>query len=397
MICREGIYLHAPSKSKMAGMMRSPGINDDHAVTVVFGTLMLILITITVASGIAVMLSTMQKDAMDREEYRVAVSNEDIRIVSIQPEMEVNSSQWNSAKLTLLNLNTEDSSIKAISLNNVYASSYLVDNGSGTIEKNGDYPVMYNAKRKITVPAQKTAVVYLIFSTFTLDASEVIDPSAWMNRSLNYTVKLSNNPQNVNPRSLFPDAKYYYRLNNTSLINPANNYVVDLDEGNITLIGSLAGGTLSNNSVYTLSYNVTMEPFMANMSVKNNQPVQIKVISSYINTFEKFFTPPVPMAKVDFNTERIIDPNGTTFQDYIVLDASGSFDHDGYIVAYRWSVQNASGTYMYDFSNLSGVVARPGSLNLQNTPRPITIDLELVDDTGMVSRLSDVSGAIVIK
>lgn len=398
MICREGIYLHAPSSSTMAGMMRSSDIHDDHAVTVVFGTLMLILITITVASGIAVMVSTMQKDAMEREEYRVAVANEDLKIVSIQPVVEANSSQWESAKLTLLNLNTEDSSIKAISLNNVYASSYLVNNASGTIEKSGDYPVMYNSKRVIKVPAQKAAIVYLNFSTYTFHASEVIDSSAWMNRSLNYTVKLSNNPLDVNPRSFFPDANYYYRLNNTTLpfIDPATNYVIDLDEGNITLLGSLAGGSLSNNSVFTLSYNVTMEPFMTPVSVKNNQPVQIKVMTSYINTFEKFFTPPVPMAKVNFNSERIIDTNGTTYQDYIVLDASDSFDPDGYIVAYRWSVQNTSGTYMYDFSNLSGVVARPGSLNLQNTPRPIIIDLELVDDTGMVSRLSEVSGAIVI-
>ncbi len=385
MVCREGIYLHAPSSSKMAGMMRAPGFNDDHAVTVVFGTLMLILITITVASGIAVMVSTMQKDAMEREEYRVAVTNEDIRIVAIEPKLEENSSYWSSAKLTLLNLNTDDSSIKAVSLNNVYASSYLVDNGSGTIGKNGDYPVMYNAKRMIKIPAQKTAVVYLNFSTFTLHASELIDPSAWMNRSLNYTVKLSNNPLEVNPRSLFPDAKYYYRLNNTSLIDPANNYVVDLDEGNITLVGSLAGGTLSNNSVYTLSYNVTMEPFMKPMSVENNQPVQIKVMTSYINTFEKFFTPAVPMAKVNFYTE---NRNGT-LQPYFVLDASGSFDRDGYIVSYTWLVKDANSSV---YPNPSGVIVRP---NLNSTSN-ITIDLELKDDTGMVSRLSTVSGRPIV-
>lgn len=389
MVCREGIYLHAPSSSKMAGMMRYPGINDDHAVTVVFGTLMLILITITVASGIAVMVSTMQKDAMEREEYRVAVANEDIRIVSIEPKVEENSSYWSSAKLTFLNLDTKDSYIKAISLNNVYAANYMVYNGSNTIDKKGDLPVVYSYNRMIKIPAQKTVAVYLNFSNFQIHTGEEISAFGWNNTSLNYTIPLNNNIRETYPRSVFPESVLQTQLFNNSINatpsngTTANDFDLNLDESTITLFGSLAGGTLGNDTTYTLKYNLTMEPFITSLNVENSESVQVKVMTSYINTFEKFFTPPVPMAKVNFYTE---SRNGT-LQPYLILDASGSFDTDGYIVGYTWSVNSTN-----DSSNLSGVIVRSNPKDTSN----LTIDLELVDDTGMVSRLSDVSGEIVI-
>ncbi|MFA0823190.1 MAG: hypothetical protein ACC612_09925 [Methanomethylovorans sp.] len=384
MICREGIYLHVPSTSKMAGMMRFPGINDDKAVTVVFGTLMLILITITVASGIAVMVSAMQKDAMEREEYRIAVSNEDIKIVSIQPTINKNTSQWESAKLTLLNLNTKDSSIKGISFNNVYATNFMVYNSSNFIEKEGSYPVVYNYNRMIKIPAQKTVSICLNFSNITILSREEINTSGWNNTSQNYTIPLNNNIREIYSLSAFPESIVKTQLFNNTRNATLSDFDLDLTEGTITLFGSLAGGALVNNTNYVLNYNLSMEPFMKPVSVKDNQPVQVKIMTSYINTFEKFFTPPVPMTKVNYYTEY---RNGT-LQPYLILDASGSFDTDGYIVSYKWSVNSTN-----DSSALSGIIVRSNPTNTSN----LTVDLELTDDTGMVSRLSDVSGAIVIK
>nr|WP_321419475.1 hypothetical protein [uncultured Methanomethylovorans sp.] len=384
MICREGIYLSGSSKSKMAGMMRFLGIKDDNAVTVVFGTLMLILITITVASGIAVMVSTMQKDAMEREEYRITVANEDIKIVSIQPAINENTSQWGSAKLTLLNLNTEDSLIKGISFNDAYATNFMVYNNSNVIEKEGSYPVVYNYNRMIKIPAQKTVGICLNFSNITILSSEKISTSGWNNTSQNYTIPLNNNIREIYSLSAFPESIVKTQLFNNTINATLSDFDLDLTEGTITLFGSLAGGNLGNNTNYTLKYNLSMEPFMKPVSIKNNQPVKIKVMTSYINTFEKFFTPPVPMAKVNYYTEY---RNGT-LQPYLILDASGSFDTDGYIVAYKWSVNSTN-----DSSELSGIIVRSNPNNTSN----LTIDLKLIDDTGMVSRLSDVSGAIVIK
>ena len=88
---------------------------DERGVSVIFGTLMLILITITAASGIAVMVSTMQKEAMDRESHLAAVENENLKIIAIDPVG--NSTHWNSINVTILNLNTADSYITGISMN----------------------------------------------------------------------------------------------------------------------------------------------------------------------------------------------------------------------------------------------------------------------------------------
>jgi hypothetical protein len=159
---------------------------------------------------------------------------------------------------------------------------------------------------------------------------------------------------------------------------------LDLDENTITIFGSQAGGSLVNNTAYTLKYNLTMKPFMSPLEIKNSEAVQVKVMSSYINIFERFFTPPVPLAKVNFYTEY---RNGT-LQPYLILDGSGSFDKDGYIVGYKWYVKSTN-----DSSDLSGVIVRFNPKETSN----ISIDLELIDDTGMISRLSDVSGMILIR
>ena len=49
---------------------------DDSGVSVIVGTLLLILITVTAAAGLAVMISQMQKDAMNRQTHITAVQNE---------------------------------------------------------------------------------------------------------------------------------------------------------------------------------------------------------------------------------------------------------------------------------------------------------------------------------
>ncbi|OEU51140.1 MAG: hypothetical protein BA871_04430 [Desulfuromonadales bacterium C00003096] len=59
--------------------------NDERGISVIIGTLMLILITIIAASGLALMVSGMQNDAMERESHLAAVASENLRIISIDP------------------------------------------------------------------------------------------------------------------------------------------------------------------------------------------------------------------------------------------------------------------------------------------------------------------------
>jgi len=83
---------------------------------------MLILITIIAASGIAVMVSTVQKDAMELESHRTAVENENLRIIAIDPVGDC--THWNSVNVTILNLNTADSYITTISMNKKFGTSH---------------------------------------------------------------------------------------------------------------------------------------------------------------------------------------------------------------------------------------------------------------------------------
>ena len=80
--------------------------NDKSGVSVIIGTLMLILITIIAASGLALMVSGMQKEALERESHLAAVESENLRIIAIDPIG--TDAHWHSVNVTLMNLNTED-------------------------------------------------------------------------------------------------------------------------------------------------------------------------------------------------------------------------------------------------------------------------------------------------
>ena len=59
------------------------GIQNDSGVSVIVGTLLLILITVTAAAGLAIMVSQMQKDEMNRQSHLAAVKSEKIEILNI--------------------------------------------------------------------------------------------------------------------------------------------------------------------------------------------------------------------------------------------------------------------------------------------------------------------------
>ena len=106
-------------------------------------------------------------------------------------------------------------------------------------------------------------------------------------------------------------------------------------------------------------------------------------ITGFGNNFARSFAPPVPIAHVDIASEDI----GVTYRDVLILDATDSYDPDGFIREYRWVIDGSSNLY-----NRTG-----RKLRLEvNETGPFEIDLKVTDDTGMVSRLSQISGNITI-
>nr|QNO41790.1 hypothetical protein EABBNKNM_00005 [Methanosarcinales archaeon ANME-2c ERB4]QNO42714.1 hypothetical protein APGODIHH_00003 [Methanosarcinales archaeon ANME-2c ERB4] len=371
--------------------------HDESGVSVIIGTLMLILITIIAASGLALMVSGMQKDAMERESHLAAVESENLRIISIDPVG--NSTHWHSVNVTIMNLNTADSRVTAISLNGVHAMNYRAKDGSGSgdLDYYKEYPVGYNFKKRVVVPAAGSKEICLNFTEIVINTSENgnITFTGWTNNSVNYTYPLPKHPRVAYPYVLYPDMVYSATVKNVTgsnvIVTPSGNYEMDTT-GNITLFYT---GSMTNTSNYTINYTTHFDTFPPPFPVSKNEPLTIEVITSLINIFERTFMPPVPLAEVQFEIERVVDSNGSvSYRDYLILDASDSFDPDGFITEYRWAVWDNS-TSIYDYNNLTGMKVRPVKLNLA-TCQNVEIDLEVRDDTGMVSRLSQRSGNITI-
>ncbi|MBP2029451.1 flagellin-like protein [Methanohalophilus levihalophilus] len=364
-------------------------LRDEKGISVVFGTLLLILITITAAASLALFVSETQKSMMEREEHISAVENEELRILKLQPSG--NSSHWSTLNITLLNLNTADSRIASIALNNNFVFNYLLLTSTGDVEYNSkypDYPVIYNSKVRPRIKATSSLTLSVPFEYIVVNTTESFSLGSWSNMTENFTFKLQNHPVLAN----YPvdcNIEVYNVSNNNSLVLETGNFSIDV-EGDDPLMTILAGGRMSNSSSYRVDYSSTFVTFNSLSSISRNEPLQVEVITSLINIFGDTYTPPVPLASVNYETERWM-VNGTPYyQDVLVLDASQSFDDDGSIVSYRWAAWTNS-TLVYSY-NLTGKVARASLINPYDSN--VTIDLEVVDDMGMVSRLSERGGII---
>ncbi|MBP1909152.1 hypothetical protein [Methanolobus bombayensis] len=367
----------------MAGNDTISFIRNERGVTVVFGTLLLILITIIAATSVAFIISTTEKQAMDLESHKAAVENEKLKIVSIDPVGD--GSNWESIDLKILNLNTQDSYISAIRINDGYFRYYRAYEAdiSGDFDTYNDYPAVYNANHKLKIPATKSKNVHLNFSDIDIQGTETIDTSAWTNNSQDFAYSLEKHPQDA-----YGDYPYNFNLtyiNGTNCIK-SGNVTIDDENRQITFIGTDSGGHLINTTKYNITYSLNFPPYPVNKPFEND-PVRVELITSYINVFREVFTPPMPLADVQFRVEYLPSGNGSITDEYLILDASDSIDSDGFITGYKWTVWQGSDQY-----NLSGMVVRYDETSLSN----LTIDLKLTDDDGMTSRLSEVSGNITI-
>ncbi|SDF94249.1 flagellin N-terminal-like domain-containing protein [Methanolobus vulcani] len=371
----------------MAGNDMKAFLDDNRGVTVIFGTLLLILITIIAASSVAYMISITQKQAMDLESHQQAVENENLKIVSIDPHGD--GSNWESIDLKILNLNTQDSYISAIRINDGYFLYYRAYDTVSAFDVYKDYTAIYSANHRVLVPATKSKTLHLNFSDITLSGSEVIPASpSWTNTSHDYTYALEKHPWES-----FGKVPYTYNVtyssNGTKCIE-TNNFSIDNENMKITFFGTNSGGNLTNITNYNIAYTINFTSY-AGATPSKNDPIKAEIITSYINVFKELFTPPMPLADVQFKAEQVPTGNNSfTYDNYLILDASDSLDPDGFITDYKWAVWEDS-NLIYDY-NLSGMIVRYDPLYTSN----VTIDLQITDDDGMTSRLSQVSGYVKI-
>ncbi|WP_406657564.1 hypothetical protein V7O62_03135 [Methanolobus sp. ZRKC2] len=376
----------------MVGSDKISFLKDTHGVSVMFATLLLILITIIAASGVAFMVSTMQKEAMNRESHQAAVENEELKIVSIEP-VPAGDGNLQSIDITVLNLNIADSRISSIRLNDGYFLHFKAYDSSGAFDMHKDYPAVYSAGNRMVIPATKSKTIHLNFSDIVVEKSETISTAGWANNSTDFNYNLK-----MHPWKAYNGVDFDFYMNDTTNMTrciQSGNFSINNERQEITFFGNNSGGNLTNNTDYEIFYAIDFISYAGSAPLEN-EPLRIELITSYINVFKELFTPPMPVAEVQFKVEYLQSANGSQSPNsYLILDASDSRDSDGFITSYKWAVWKDSGNVtLYDY-NLSGMVVRPIGIDSYND-QDVTIDLMLTDDDGMVSRLSQVSGNLSI-
>jgi hypothetical protein len=151
------------------------GLQNESGVSVIIGTLLLILITVTAAAGLAIMVSQMQKDEMNRQSHLAAVKSEKIEILNVglkndrvawnQSPFNISENlswnNWSSVTLTLSNLNTDDVKVIGIAINDRYTRNY-----STLTDTPLSVSVPYNISNHeyLTLPGTKSQKVRINFT-----------------------------------------------------------------------------------------------------------------------------------------------------------------------------------------------------------------------------------------
>lgn len=273
--------------------------NED-GVSVIVGTLMLILITVIAAVSVAIMISEFQKEDMERQSHIRSVEHENLSLSYVdltnnetfwkewsQSEWGggeiANSGNWSTLNLTILNLNIADSYVTAISVNDRYVKNC-------TDEKGETYNL--SPSKRLLIPARKSREVQINFTS------------------------------------------------------------------------SFA------------------EPFF----VGTGEALNVRVMTSLYNTFERTFQQPTPVVHLAVETEDL----GFVDRDLLVLDGSSSFD-DGAVTAWNWTIDDGSKTVSEDMPvgnwldervTTSFVEGRKATPRL-NSAGPFRVNLTVTDDTGM--------------
>jgi len=129
---------------------------DDRGISEIVGALMLILIVVIAAAGLAMIVSQAQKQQADRQAIDDAIKNEKLNIVSITPVYDTSNNNFiTDVYLDVQNLNVDDSSILGISLNNVYPTNFY--DGAGN---------QYNYTNRLIIPGSRDVTIHIKSSDF---------------------------------------------------------------------------------------------------------------------------------------------------------------------------------------------------------------------------------------
>jgi PKD repeat protein len=114
--------------------------------------------------------------------------------------------------------------------------------------------------------------------------------------------------------------------------------------------------------------------FPNGMTARIDHSITIKIMTSYINVFNRTFSSPNAVASVKVLTQDL----GNFKRDYLYLDGSGSTSDDS-IVGWTWNIFNAT-----NYNNLTQVYGKTSTVYL-NFTGPLRVNLTVTDSNNLTS------------
>jgi hypothetical protein len=307
----------------------------EESVSVIVGTLLLILITVTAAAGLALMVSQMQKDEMNRQSHLNAVKNENITILNVAFENNQsewygvqNSRNWSSVKLTLVNMNTDDVRVVGIAINDRYALNFT--DKSRTDSSVSSRNVLSG---NLIIPAAKSKDIYI---DFVANASD--DPSGLIDYSQPQYFDVGN-PQNIKvgtsltnffETTLKPPNPVYKMSTDSEIFGSGQRDVLVLDGSGSTADNPIVSWTWT---IYDRSWGLDLaswtqadEEDLTNWAV-HNQTISGKISRTYLNSTDPSGSILSPSGIPYYGSLTVTDSTGmkSTIPSYFAIPRDNQF------------------------------------------------------------------------
>ncbi|MBN2251313.1 MAG: hypothetical protein JW724_04495 [Candidatus Altiarchaeota archaeon] len=174
--------------------IRKPSIRNNKGISDVMGALLLIAVAVIAVSGIAVMVAEMQKSEMERQSNIEAVEKENIRIMSVLPTVNDSTNLFESLKITAANLNSRDSRVAYVMINDRPANNYTSTDDYNQ-EKN------FSFYDRLRIPAGGDRIILIDFNEsyrpeYNLSAEKPLKVVI-VSENANYFMEICNPPKAV--------------------------------------------------------------------------------------------------------------------------------------------------------------------------------------------------------
>ncbi len=423
-------------------MSRGIIFTDTRGVSVIVGAMMLIIIVVAGAVAVAAIVSSLQEQAAEKASYKAAVEREELDITRISLYKGATIDDFEGVYKIISQPEERTEIGYRVHITDIKddPDRYGWDSVGCTLEtakQREGAPGRYSLK----VTGSSGSSITRTFKPFSHNGEE-LELSFWINSRDDISVSLSNDggtpvatetisstegnweEKKVKSRGEFNEIKFELSsnkpiyLDDIKYINPSYWGEIELTIRNLNIDKStlkeiaIKKHFAHNYSLFTLRkgkevftptypYDIPahstapvrmnfLTDFGSPVHVKNTESIETLLITSLGNNFVDAFAPPVPVADVEIATEDL----GVAYRDVLILDASGSYDPDGFITEYRWLIYNESGV---EITTKTGKKIRLAPCDFEcSRTGPFKIDLEVADDTGMSARLSRQSGNISI-